>query len=135
MVKQRDMAILCGMLMILFLVHSQFFRVHYMWLIIYGLVCIIYIFYKLGCNAETFWSISKKMLYWFPIFLALMTHMIYHLCNGAQFTFVLMLISALLLLGGMIVLTILSWKHKNNTQNEIILYSEYLAGYIIYIIF
>lgn len=79
MVKIRDISILGITGIIQFFVLSETFHWHYSVFIAYAIFCLGNIFYKLGCDADPFWTIGRKLLYWAPIVVALLLNISYYL--------------------------------------------------------
>lgn len=91
MVKFRDICILGLIGVIQFFVLSKNFHLSYYLFIAYAIFCILYIVGILGRNADSFWTIKKKILYWLPIVVAIMINISYYVID-CSFSFSILIL-------------------------------------------
>ncbi len=135
MIKIRDISILGLLGVVQFFVLSETFHWHYSVFIAYACFCLGYIFYKLGCDADPFWTIGRKLLYWAPIVVAICANMIYYVCDEL-ISYRILLFSAIINLFGIFVLSFYRYRRAPIVENDIFLYVlsiAFEAYYFLYI--
>ncbi len=109
MIKIRDICILGITGIVQFFVLSETFHWHYSVFIAYAIFCLGYIFYKLGCDADPFWTIGRKLLYWAPIVVVILLNMCYFFIDEFSSTLLLILDTTILFIGQLVLLLFRYW--------------------------
>lgn len=121
MIKLRDVSILGLIGFVQFMVLSPTFHWRYSIFVCYSCFCLGYVFYKIGCDADPFWTIGRKLLYWSPIVIVILLNIGYFFIDNFSLVSLLSADTTILFLG-QLVLALLRYMHLPIGKMEIAAY-------------